>query len=494
MARTQEPENILGPRSEARRTAPAEAIGPNALDGIADDHRGISLAPVLGLEQAESMTVTDLLVTTVGASTHDRYIRSDVINMTGGDTTPPGNLVGKSLSTGYGPAPIVYAGDYGNPLCLPGSWAPNTFTDEIVVCDRGTNGRVEKSGVVQAAGGDGMVLANDPPNAGTLNGDAHIIPSSHISHADGVVLKQWLATGSGHMATISDFSVSEDAAFGDHLAAFSSRGQNRALPDIVTPSITAPGLDIFAAYQDQSGATQDFNIVSGTSMASPHVAGAAALIMALHPDWSPAEVQSAMMLTAQPDLVLEDGVTPADPFDIGNGRIDVPATAQAGLVMHETIENYEGANPAVGTIEVKELNLASMGEDECMGGSCSWTRTVRATTDGSWTASGAVGPDLVTVTVAPAAFSLSAGQTQELTITAVSSSAPDTGIWEFGHAIIEGTGGPMHMPVAIKSVSDPTAVTTADFSAGSGTTLPLALFGLTAVGLAGLALWRRRSA
>src|SRR5690606_4247724 len=97
----------VGPVGEGG-TAPAEAIGPNALDGIADDHRGISLAPVLGLEQAESMTVTDLLGTTVGASTPRQSPRFATMARTetivaGHDGASPGewtSLIGAGFLTG----------------------------------------------------------------------------------------------------------------------------------------------------------------------------------------------------------------------------------------------------------------------------------------------------------------------------------------------------------------------------------------------------------
>ena len=433
-------------------------------------------------------------ITTVGSSSHNRFIRNDLVNLTGGSSAPPADLIGKGLATGYGPAPLVYAGDYGNPLCLEGIWAANTFTNEIVVCDRGQIARVAKGANVEAAGGDGFVLANNESTAETLNGDAHVIPGVHISYADGEALKTWMASGTGHTGTISGFSVSVDPAFGDELSYFSSRGQNRALPDIISPSVTAPGLDILAAYEDQVGPTTEFNVISGTSMASPHTAGAAALIMALHPDWTPAEVQSALMLTANTNIVLEDGVTPGNPFDIGNGRIQADLAAQSPLVLDETIENYQGANPVVGALEVLALNLPSLGNDECGNGTCGWFRTVRATVDGTWTASQAPdAPANVTVTVSPATFSLNAGETQVLTIAVATDEPVGSGVWDFGGVSITGTGPDMYMPIAVKSVEGPTAVTTGDFDASGGSTMPLALFGLTMAAMAGLALWRRRA-
>ena len=72
---------------------------------------------------------------------------------------------------------------------------------------------------------------------------------------------------------------------------------------------------------------QYYQAIAGTSMSSPHIAGSALLMKALHPDWSPGEIKSALMTTATTDVVKEDLVTPADPFDFGAGRVDL---TQAG--------------------------------------------------------------------------------------------------------------------------------------------------------------------
>lgn len=116
---------------------------------------------------------------------------------------------------------------------------------------------------------------------------------------------------------------------------------------MIAPSIAAPGVSIFAAYaDDQSDAFKenpdpsDYGFLSGTSMASPHVAGALTLLASIHPEWTPAEVQSALMLTADQDTFKEDGVTPSDFFDMGAGYANVEAAAKTGLVMDETYVNY----------------------------------------------------------------------------------------------------------------------------------------------------------
>ena len=402
---------------------------------------------------------------TVGASTHNRAGLNGISNMTGGNTTPPGDIAGRGFFGGHGPAPIVYAGDFGDALCL-NSFAPGTWTNnEIVVCDRGTIARVAKGYNVLQGGAGGYVLANSSDGQ-SLNGDVHHLPAVQISFADGTTLKTWLASGTGHMATIDGTTLSTDPANGDMMAGFSSRGPlvNTA-SDIIKPDVTAPGVDVLAAYRstapDADNPTSEYAVISGTSMSSPHTAGAAALLKALHPTWSVAEIKSALMSTAlTAGVVKEDGTTPADPFDMGGGRIDLTMAGVTGLVLDETTTNFIDADPASGG-DPKTLNLASMGNSQCLE-SCSWTRTVSSTQSVSvtWTASISIPAGMV-LTVDPAMFMLPAGGTQMITVTADVSGLP-VGQWAFAEVALSNDNGnaDAHFPVAVVPVSGlvPTSV------------------------------------
>jgi subtilisin family serine protease len=400
-------------------------------------------------------------LTSVGASTHNRLLLNVLGSMSGGNTTPPAEISGKSITSGYGPATIVYAGNFGDALCGPGAFSPGTFSGQIVVCDRGVHARVDKGQSVLDGGAGGFILANDAPNGDSLSADAHALPAVHISFDDGVVLKNWLATGSGHTGTIVGTVMDVNDSNADIMAGFSSRGANRAI-DILSPNVTAPGVDIIAAYG--VGGAVEWNAISGTSMASPHVAGAGALMMALHPDWTPAEIQSALMTTAFTAVLKEDGTTPADPFDMGSGRIDLSVAGLAGLVLDESEANYLAANPLQGG-DPKALNLASMANSDCAN-SCSWTRTVRSTLPGTttWTAT-ATSPVGVTLTVSPSSFSLAPGTTQTITINAVVTSDSNNE-WVFGVITLNPSGGEApaaHLPVGvITAVEVPTFNPVAD--------------------------------
>ncbi len=273
---------------------------------------GIFVSTSAGNEGPGPETVGHLSpwVSTTAAATHNRAFPNFLVDMVGGNTQPPADITGLGFTSDYGPAAIVYAGDYGDPMCPPGEFAPGTFEGQIVVCDRGAGiARVDKAQSVADGGAGGFVLANDAANGSSLLGDAYAIPGVHITYDDGVALKTWLDTGAGHTATITGVIENLDPANGDVLASFSSRGPNTAL-DIVKPSTTAPGVDIWAAINTpdpENPGPPEYGILSGTSMASPHNAGAAALLRALHPDWSVAEIMSALMSTADTTVLKEDG-------------------------------------------------------------------------------------------------------------------------------------------------------------------------------------------
>ena len=115
-------------------------------------------------------------------------------------------------------------------------------------------------------------------------------------------------------------------------------------------------------------------------MSSPHVAGAAALVRQGRPDWSAVEVKSALQMTATGRSgVSDDGASPWDADEVGHGRVDLTKASLAGIVMHETFENFLAADPSMGG-DVRTLNLPSVRDVNC-DPDCGWERTVRAGTD-----------------------------------------------------------------------------------------------------------------
>lgn len=392
-------------------------------------------------------------LTAVGASTHDRIFENALVSMSGGGFEPPAELAGQSITGGYGPAPIVHAKDFApnDPLCLD-PYPANTWTNnEIVVCDRGTNARVEKSANVAAGGAGGFVLANTADQGESVNADEHSIPAVHLGVANADLLRTWLDSGAGQTASIAGTTKISKIAAADIMADFSSRGANRALKGIIKPDVAAPGVNILAAIGVDDPSPAEWGFISGTSMASPHVAGAGALLKGLYPDWSPAEIQSALMSTGVITGVRkEDGITPADPFDLGGGVVDLGAVAAntIGLVLDETEADYIGADPA-GDGSPEQLNLASFGNGVCAG-RCSWTRTLTsvaaATVD--WSVS-VTNPPGWKLSVSPSSFSIMPGATQDIVVTAQAVLLP-TPDWGFGQITLTPSAGVTQtFPVAL---------------------------------------------
>jgi hypothetical protein len=230
-----------------------------------------------------------------------------------------------------------------DPLCL-GPFAPGTFTDKVVVCQRGTTGRAQKGFEVSQGGAAGMILYNNAANVTDLETDSHYLPAVHIQFSQGQDLLTFLAANPGATATWP--AGSPVAAQGDVMASFSSRGGPGQSLGVSKPDITAPGVQILAGNTFYSTDVaygpdgQQFQAIAGTSMSSPHIAGSGALIKALHPSWTPGQIKSALMTTAFAGVVKEDGVTPATPFDDGSGRVDLNLAGNPGLTFDESAADY----------------------------------------------------------------------------------------------------------------------------------------------------------
>jgi hypothetical protein len=236
-----------------------------------------------------------------------------------------------------------------------------------------------------------------------------------ISQANGAAARTFLTDNPNAEMFIPPVSQIIDPSVANILSGSSLRGPVNGF-DVVKPDIAAPGTENYDAYT-----SPPFAVLSGTSMASPQIAGGAALIRAIHPNWSPMEVQSAMLLTASlPNQRLPDGVTPATPDDVGSGMVDFTRAARAGFVLNVTDAQFNGANPAVNPAATRQLNLANMMNRSCQT-SCGWTRTVRNTRTNpvEWTVS-FVNPPNVTLSIDTPSFAFtgSLAETQTFRVTA----------------------------------------------------------------------------
>ena len=185
-------------------------------------------------------------------------------------------------------------------LCFAGSLDPAKAAGKVVLCDRGVNDRIEKGFEVKRVGGVGMVMANTSPNS--LNGDYHPVPAVHVDETAGAAIRTYITSaGASATAKIVPLTAAELAAAPQvpEITDFSSRGPSTTTGgDILKPDIAAPGNDVVAAVAPPFNHGRSWDFMSGTSMASPHIAGIGALIMAEHPTWLPSEIKSALMTSA----------------------------------------------------------------------------------------------------------------------------------------------------------------------------------------------------
>lgn len=398
-------------------------------------------------------------VVAVANAHHGRVLANRVVNTSGGPFAL-GNLVGEGITDGTTTLPIVHARDFGNALCGTGEaelgpncgdntgasnpFDPGTFDGQIVVCDRGTYGRVEKGKNVELAGAAGMILANTAGSVAetgdTVSGDQHCLPATHINRADGDRLRDWLASGSGHRGRLTGTERFVDDRRTGRLASSSSRGPADGAPDVMKPNVTAPGTSVLAAGSetDEDGtgpgdnAANQVLFLNGTSMSAPHVSGAALLLRAAHPEWGVDEVISALETTAVPGKVTNGDDSEARVVDRGAGGVRVDLASRIGLFLPVEQQEFLDANPGSPSPgDPGALNLPGVFSENCVE-TCRFTRRVEGLGAGTWNVSteGELG-----ITVSPSTFSLAAGERQTLEITVTADQVP-FGQWGAGSIVL----------------------------------------------------------
>lgn len=263
------------------------------------------------------------------------------------------------------------------------------------------------------------------------------------------------------------------------VALFSARGPNIKDfsfedADLLKPDILAPGNLIWAAWSpngtdEVNYIGERFAMISGTSMAAPHVAGIAALIKQKHRNWSPAAIKSALMTTS---TILDRAGRPlqaqqysgsetttlvtATPFDYGSGHVNPRSALDPGLVFDAGYDDYLGflcTMPGINANEIKKytsspcnytmhhpsnLNTPSIAISHLVG-----TQTVTRTAtnigeEESYVISARMPPE-VAIEVDPPAMTLLPGLPRKFSVTLTVRSV--TGTYSFGEVLMKGSRG-----------------------------------------------------
>jgi Subtilase family/Fibronectin type-III domain/Peptidase inhibitor I9/PA domain len=412
-------------------------------------------------------------LTTVAASTHTAF--QDTITLGNGAT-----YTGTSIVPGVPTLkPVILSTDAGLPGADPVKLAqcfsksanggvalldPAKVSGKIVVCNRGvsvsgdpTNARVDKPAAVAEAGGVGTIIANIAAGAGQV-ADVHVAPATHVDSTTGGLIKAYV-TSAGASAT-AKFSDGGPVTPVDapSIAGFSSRGPSLATGDQLKPDIAAPGVDVLAAVAPTNHAGRLWDLESGTSMSSPHIAGLSLLIKQKHPDWTPDMIKSAMMTTAYD---LKSG---ADPFAQGAGQVDPKKFLDPGLVYPSggfakylgfictTMGNSVSSACPTLAIRPNELNLPSMAIG-ALAGTDTLHRSVTnvASTTETYTAS-VQGLTGLNVSVSPSTFTVNPGQAANYAVSFTQDSAAFNA-YATGFITLSGDHGHVvRIPVAVQPV------------------------------------------
>jgi len=322
------------------------------------------------------------------------------VNYAGGeDVTAPVTYLGDDVS---GCSPLTEYADE-----LAGTIAYLWWDDDDSTRECGSTARFNNA---EAAGAVGVLLGTELAvfPAG-IAGNA-TIPGAQLTATATDALLEHIQAGEVTMRMGPSFAGAGfqlDESLADTLSTSSSRGVHGSL-GIIKPDVAAPGNLISSTA---SGTGDDAMAISGTSMASPHVAGIAALVRATHPDWTPAQVKADVMNTATHDVYLGANQTGPvfGPARVGSGRVDT-LDAVSNTTLAYASEDPDLVSVSFGVVPVEDETVVQR-------------RTVTVRNTGGATARYATSFDAATttggatITVTPSSIEVPAGQSRTVTVT-----------------------------------------------------------------------------
>ncbi|KAL5062493.1 hypothetical protein RYX36_024230 [Vicia faba] len=285
-------------------------------------------------------------VITVAAGTMDREFHGNITLGNGVSLTGLSSYIGNFSASSF---PVVFMGKCDNVEEL------KKVKSNIVVCEDNSGiVTAQISNLVEAKVVGGVFISN-MPNIYDLD---NIFPSIIIDQINGEIVKAYIKSytskNSSSIASMSFKKTIFGAKQSPKVDSYSSRGPSYSCPYVLKPDITAPGTSILAAWPPNIPVLEygtkvynNFNVLTGTSMSCPHVAGVAALLKGAHPDWSPAAIRSAMMTTSdildntkQPIKDIGNDNKDATPLALGAGHVNPNRALDPGLVYDVGVQDY----------------------------------------------------------------------------------------------------------------------------------------------------------
>ncbi|KAL6874046.1 hypothetical protein ACP4OV_014128 [Aristida adscensionis] len=294
---------------------------------------------------------------TAAAGTTDRsfasYIRLENGTIFKGESLSTYHMNTSFRTISASDANAGYFTPYQSSFCLDSSLNRTKAKGKILICrhtESSTESRASKSMIVKQAGGAGMILIDE---TGYHVANHFALPGTAVGKATGDRILSYIKSTRNASTMILPAKTILGSQNAPQVAAFSSRGPNSLTPEILKPDVAAPGLNILAAWSPTKK-NMHFNILSGTSMACPHVTGIAALVKSVYPSWSPSAIKSAIMTTAtvldnkRKTITTDPDGTIATPFDFGSGFMVPIKALNPGIIFDAQPGDYKSFLCAIG--------------------------------------------------------------------------------------------------------------------------------------------------
>ncbi|ERM93537.1 subtilisin-like protease SBT3.18 isoform X1 [Amborella trichopoda] len=311
--------------------------------------------------------------TCVGATTLDRHFPTQIILGSTNITFLGEGFIDQTLKL-----PLVDGSSISTTgACDVNKLIPRLAFRKVVLCfSTGGDSSTIAGLAVYLAGGSALIFSQ--PSTKRIP-DVSFIPILHVDINQGTQILFYIQTLKNPSVQINPSRTSVEDGPAPKVAYFSSRGPSSLSPAILKPDLSGPGVNILAAWPPilpPSSVPIDrrivnWNLLSGTSMACPHVAGIVALLKSAHPYWSPAAIKSALMTTAYTrdtsgDRILAGGTVKAvDPFDIGAGHVNPLKAFDPGLVYDLDALDYVPFLCALGYNEAQIGKLVNQVKIDC---------------------------------------------------------------------------------------------------------------------------------